>query len=205
MVQVLADVVMPRMVVAGGITGRQIRRNARAESASGFVSVNVVRSRTRRQYDLGTVPRAVTAWQAIEALYEVTEAGGFGFLLEDPKDSDATADTGRVIQVAGVWQLHKRYQVAGGLRYRDRRITRPMGAVRLLVGGVEVAGTVDPDTGIVVYASAPPDDAVLAWVGRFRVPVHFASDDLEWDVVSSGEYLRRLVLAQSIILDEILE
>lgn len=201
--QVLADVVMPRMVLAAGVTGKQQRANTRTEAANGFVGVNIVRRRTKRSFELGTVPRSVEAWNAVEALFEVTDAGAYGFLMEDPKDCIADATAGVVLLSGGIYQLHKRYAVRGTARYLDRKITRPMTGVVLYADGAAVDGTVNVQTGQVTYG-VPPSGA-LTWAGRFYTPVHFASDDLDWDIVSSGGYEQRLVVGPNVLLDEVLE
>lgn len=60
-----------------------------------------------------------------------------------------------------------------------RPITRPeAGTVRVFQNGTRLTSgfTVDHDTGKVTFASIPPSGAVLAWQGKFFVPVRFGSD-----------------------------
>ncbi len=49
-----------------------------------------------------------------------------------------------------------------------------------------------------------PSDA-LTWSGAFYVPVHFASDDLDWDIVRSGPADTRIVAGPQVLLMEVRE
>ncbi|MDH2234577.1 DUF2460 domain-containing protein [Delftia tsuruhatensis] len=142
MVQVLSDVVMPRRVIASGVRGKQIRRNLRTENQGGYTQAAVIWRKTMRQYEFGMVPMLLDQWQAIEGLYEVTDAGAYGFLLEDPKDCKCSPTDGVLLmdQLGGpVGRLGKRYTSAGSTRYRDRVITRPKGQPVVTRNGVAVS------------------------------------------------------------------
>lgn len=61
-----------------------------------------------------------------------------------------------------------------------RDIIKPVAStVQIYVNGVlqEGSGVVDvnPLTGVVTFAIAPADDAVISWIGEFRVPVRFSN------------------------------
>lgn len=204
MVAVLSDVVMPDTVVQAGLRGKNQRRNERARSASGYTQANVLWESTLRRYDLGFVPMLPSQWQTIEGLHEVTEAGAYGFLMRDPKDSTVTHTDGRLSLVsAGVYQLTKRYTSVGSAQYKDRRITRPIASIVIHEAGAPAVGaTVDYDTGLVTYAGAATS---LTWAGSFYVPVHFESDDLDWDLVRGGPADQRLIMGSAIVLAEVRE
>jgi len=51
----------------------------------------------------------------------------------------------------------------------------------------------------------PQFDEALTWSGAFYTPVHFQNDDLDWDLVLSGPVDQRLIMGQSIVLQEIRE
>jgi len=51
----------------------------------------------------------------------------------------------------------------------------------------------------------PQASQALAWTGRFYVPVHFAADDLPWQLVRGGAPDTRLIVGQSITLQEVRE
>ncbi len=173
-ITILADVIMPNNVLSAGVRGKNMRQNQRAMNQAGFVTANIVWTKTLRQYELGTVPMLIAQWQAIEGLHEVTEGGAYGFLMEDPKDNTVSATEG-VLQpmVSGVaagtagagygvptYQLAKRYTSSGSTRTKDRAITRPKGVPVFLRGGSPVtvgsgAGNVayDANTGAVTFVA----------------------------------------------------
>lgn len=208
-ITVYTDVILPSSVLAGGVRGKQIRSNARTGARNGGMQINVNWARTLRQYELGVSPMTVEQWQAIEGLHEVTEGGAFGFLMSDPKDASASLANGRVSLVSGTtYQLQKRYTSAGSTRTKDRKITRPIAADFVLqASGVTVAGanyTLNTVTGRLTIPSAPAA-ATLTWSGSFYVPVHFASDDIDWELVRSGPMEARLMAGPSVTVMEVAE
>lgn len=72
------------------------------------------------------------------------------------------------------FQLIKRY--SRGAHEFFRPITKPVaGTVLIGVDGVATASgwSLDAATGIVTFATAPADGAILTWGGEFHVPVRF--------------------------------
>jgi uncharacterized protein (TIGR02217 family) len=140
-ITVLSDIIIPSSVIAAGVRGKNMRNNTRVTTYNGEQQVNVNWTRTIRQYELGVVPMLIAQWQQIEALYEVTDGGAFGMLLQDPKDDTADASAGKLyprtntanVGTAGLgygvptYNLIKRYGVTGTSLFKDRTITRPKG------------------------------------------------------------------------------
>ncbi len=190
-ITVLADVIVPNSILAGRQT------------------INVNWSRTLRQYEFGFVPLSIEQWATIEAMFEVCEGGAFGMLLADPKDQTVKITEGVATLISGTtYQLHKRTTSAGSTRTKDRRITRPIAAgFDIKVSGVSLTGaqyTLNTVTGVVTIPSAP-SAATLTWSGSFYVPVHFQSDEIDWDMVRSGPYDTRLLAGPTITLSEVRE
>ena len=307
---VYADVILPNSVIAAGVRGRQLRRNTRSVNQGGFNSINVVWQRTLRQFDLGITPMLPAQWQALEALFEVTDAGAFGFLMEDPKDSSTSGGgvlqplgpTGLPVGTVGLgfgvpaYRVAKRYTSIGSSRTKDRAITRPrLAGFALLRDAAPVsigvaAGNIalDTTTGIVTFvpdatsaatsitagattqvvtttnpgtliagqrlflsgfagagaplvnglshvintvtgsgpftftlatvttgaaitvgagqgARYPQASQALTWSGNFFVPVHFANDEIDWDMVRSGSPDARLIVGPTVTLMEVRE
>ena len=306
---VLPDVILSHGAIAAGVRGKNRRSNTRAMDGGGFAKVNINWSRTLRQYELGTVPMLPQEWQQIEALFEATDGGAYGFLLKDPKDATVRAGegllqpwnaaTGAAVGAIGLgfgvptYRLHKRY--AYGARTTDRLITRPIATPAVLRAAAPVtegaaAGNVAHDlatgtvtfvadasqaiasvttgastvltfanaTGMVaamsvgqrVYLSGlsgtaaatlnglshavtgkdvgastltistattglaatggtaakyPQATETLTWTGQFYTPVHFASDDLDWDILRSGPEDTRIIAGPSVTLMEVRE
>ena len=208
-ITVLSDVIAPNSLWAAGVTGRQIRLNARAQNQGGHMKINVVRSRTLRRYEFGTVPLRVQVWQTLEGLYEVTDAGAFGFLVQDPKDNSATHETGRVDLLnagAHTYRLYKRWTSAGSTRTKDRRVTRPRASTfTLQISGVPTTSfTLNDETGVVTIP-ADPLASTVTWAGSFYVPVHFDNDEIDWDLVVAGHADARFATGPQIALMEVFE
>ena len=164
---VYEDVIVPNSVILAGVSGRQMRQNIRTQNQGGYASVNAVRDVTLREYQLGIAPMKVDAWQAIEGLYEITDAGAFGMLLEDPKDSSVTTAQGALQgYMAGVesgtlgfgngtpnYGIRKVYTAAGSSRKSARAVTRLKGTASLLRGGSPV--TIGVSAGNAAISAGP--------------------------------------------------
>jgi uncharacterized protein (TIGR02217 family) len=51
----------------------------------------------------------------------------------------------------------------------------------------------------------PGVGATLTWDGDFYVPVHFANDEIDWEVLVGGTYDNRVVAGPSVVLQEVRE
>jgi uncharacterized protein (TIGR02217 family) len=209
-ITVYADVILPNTLLAAGVRGKQIRSNSRATASNGAQQINVNWARTLRQFELGVVPLDIASWQTIEGLFEVTEGGAFGFLMQDPKDQKVLITEGVATSLTSTtFQLYKTYTSAGSTRTKTRKITRPIAigfdikvsGVSLTVGTQYTLNTV---TGIVTIASAP-SAALITWSGQFYVPVHFANDEIDWDLVRGGQYDTRLMAGPTVTVVEVAE
>jgi len=306
---VLADVQLSDGVIASGVRGKVKRSNTRSVDGGGHPKVNINWRRSIREYELGVVPMLIEHWRQVEALFEATDGGAYGFLMRDPKDSQvgqgegflmawgasgavsgATIGTGHGVPT---YRLHRRYTF--GSRTTDRLITRPMSGVVIRRAAVVVTqgaapsnATVNLDTGTVNFvpdqsqaittitagastvltfpnntgmvAASLVNDRVfitgvtgtagsilnsqshlviardttastltlststagstgasgtafrypqpsqsLTWTGRFWTPVHFASDDLDWEILRSGPEQTRIVAGPAVLLQEVPE
>lgn len=140
-IEIFADVVLPQEIVEAGVSGSQTRANIRGRNQGGFDSVTVMRAVTMRYFQVGIAPMDARLWRLAESIYEITDAGAYGFLMEDPKDSvvasSASSMQGYMLGVqfgnAGfgngcpVYVLQRRYVLPGTSRASYRDITRPVG------------------------------------------------------------------------------
>jgi hypothetical protein len=302
---VYEDVIVPECVIMAGASGKQRRQNDRSVNQGGYATVNVVNDKTLREYLLGVKPMELDLWQEIEGLYEVTDAGAYGMLLKDPKDSSVTVATGALQgYMAGVefgtpgfgngtplYGLRQLKKAASSTRTKAVVRTRPNGTpslfrgsspvtigaapgnaslsaapvyvtfvadasqnvnavtvgattqvtlaaglAGLVIGGrlwlqdltgadaallnnlshqiTNIAGavyTLATNTGGKTINAAgtgkkyPQPDEALTWSGSFHVPVQFAEDDMDWDLIRPGDDEDRLVAGPSIRLIEIRE
>jgi uncharacterized protein (TIGR02217 family) len=51
----------------------------------------------------------------------------------------------------------------------------------------------------------PQPADTLTWSGEFYVPVHFANDEIDWEIVLGGPYTNRLVAGPSVVVQEVRE
>lgn len=210
-ITVLADMVLPNFVISSGVRGKLKRTNSRVEHGeTGYMTVNAHSAQALREYELGTVPMKIEAWERIQAFHEITLGGTYGFLIEDPSDCVVELGGGAIVEMPAIgaapayYQLVRRYVDPGSLRYSDRPITRPQASsVRILnANGTPATGfTFDPLTGRVMGGNP----IALTWSGRFYVPVHFQSDNLDWDLIAPGGYDQRFLAGPSVVLQEIRE
>ena len=150
---VLEDVILDECIFLAAASGRQSRQNDRTANQGGFATVNVVRDVTLRQFNLGVKAMLVEDWKEIEGVYEVTDAGAYGFLIKDPKDQEVLTSEG-VLQgyMSGVefgtagfgngtptYGLRKLYKAQSSTRTRARPITRPNSTPAIKRGGTPVA------------------------------------------------------------------
>ena len=204
-ITVLASSLLPNGIIeAAGLKGKSMRRNDRVSTSSGAQSANILWTQSLREYEFGFIPMKRSIWQQIEALFEITQGGAYGFLLKDPKDSSATAGEGVVTALTSTtFQLWKRYSTPAitGTTF-DRKITRPQNGTLVIT---PTPDSIDYDTGIITIVSAPGAGSV-SWAGNFYVPVHFQNDMIDWAMVAPNtDPDSRYIVGPNILLEEIRE
>jgi len=188
-ITILNDVILPEIVMAAGVRGRQVRKNERTQTINGSVEVNVQWDYTLREFEVGYIPMLPAAWAAIEGLFEVTDAGAFGFLMLDPKDSGVSASQGKLIAYndgfpvgtmgTGYGEpehyLFKRYTSVGSAQYRDRPIGRPLTPVITRAGSPVTVGAspgniaIDANAGKVTFVADASQAIASITVGASTV------------------------------------
>ena len=222
-ITVLPDIIIPSSVIAAGVRGKNMRNNTRVSTYNGEQQVNVNWTRTIRQYELGVVPMQIAQWQQIEALYEVTDGGAYGMLMRDPKDDTVDASVGKLfprannvnVGTAGVgygvptYNLMKRYGVTGTSRFKDRKITRPLGIPVIYKNGVPLTlGTADGQftfnsaTGVVTINSTGSSVGVAAIAGASTVITFSSSAFVALFAVGDRLWLQSVVGTSATVLNE---
>lgn len=176
------DVVFP-VHVSKGTTGGPDWPADIVTLASGHEERNTKWSAPLRTYDAAYGVRRPNEAYDILKLYYAAMGRMRGFRLLDWTDyrsgAPATAPTatdqglGTGDGETTAFQLTKRYSFAG---YSfDRAIAKPYGTTLIAVNGVATptGWSIDTATGIVTFAAAPAEGAVLSWGGQFHVPVRF--------------------------------
>ena len=185
--------------LAFGSTGGIERRTEVVTLASGFERRATPWAHGRRRYLIGAGLRSLDDVAVLVAFFEARRGRLHGFRFRDfidfrscapsasisPLDQRLGEGTGAAVS----FQLLKLY---GDV---ERPIRKPLdGSVRIAVDGVETgAFALDPPTGVVTLAEAPPEGAVVTAGFAFDTPVRFDTDRI--DVTLEGFEAGRLVAA----------
>jgi uncharacterized protein (TIGR02217 family) len=179
------------LALSFGASGGPERRTEIALLGSGREQRNTPWSASRRRYDLTGAVRTLDDLHTLIAFFEARRGKLYGFRFRDPLDFKScrpSAAPGPLDQAIAVgdgamrsFQLTKFYGDAAGAF--ARAIRKPVaGSVRVAVAGVELTGaafSVDVQTGLVTFATAPAAGAAVNAGFVFDTPVRFDSDRLD--------------------------
>ena len=176
--------------ISRGARGGPERRTQVVELASGDEERNASWANSRRRYDVAYGIRRADDLAAVVAFFEARNGRLFGFRFKDWADyksslpSQAITPTDQQIGTGTgalkTFQLAKRY--TSGAQTWTRTIAKPVNAtVRLALGTVEqMSGwTLDANTGVVTFSTAPCSGVIIRAGFEFDVPVRFDSDSLD--------------------------
>ena len=135
----------------------------------------------RCEYDVGYAARDKALLSAVIKLYRDRQGAAFPFRFKDWNDFEVTdAEIGTGDGDLTAFQLVKRYDLVFEV---IRVIQLPVeGTVEITVGGDpidEADFTVDYNTGMLTFDTAPAADEVITATFEFDVPVRFADDALK--------------------------
>lgn len=175
------------------------------QSIDGQVSANQDWQDPLHPFDISFAVRTVSDFALVKAHFMQVRGQAKAFPFKDYTDFEATATDGKLLTLAGAavsgdgtYYLHKRY--GSGASAFDRRITRPDTPVQVLrtrsgnTTNITGAGaTVTYTTGAVAITGHVSGDT-YAWAGTFKLPVRYATDQLNAVIVNrepgaSGEHL----------------
>lgn len=185
------------LAISFGSSGGPERRTDVVLLASGHEERNSRWADSRRRYNAGTGVRSVEALHTLIGFFEERRGRFHGFRWRDRSDwkscspGETAAATDQAIGIGdgatATFQLVKRY--GGGFAPYERAVVKPVdGSVAIAVDGMEqIPGTdftIDHATGIVTFATAPAEGAVISAGFEFDVPVRFDSDRLDINLAS---------------------
>ena len=190
------DIRFPANLSFGALGGPE-RRTEIVTLASGFEERNTPWEHSRRRYDAGMGLRSLDDLEALIAFFEARRGPLHAFRWKDWADwksSIPSQPTTPVDQRLGfgdgvtlTFQLRKRYW-SGDEDYH-RPIRKPVfGTVTVAIAddqkveGVEF--TVDHDTGIITFVTAPDIGALVTAGFEFDVPVRFDTDRIAVSLAS---------------------
>ena len=187
--------------ISRGSSGGPRRRTDIVTLRSGYEERNSVWADSRREYDAGLGIRDIDDLHKVLEFFEARLGRLYGFRWKDWADykscapnkavkrDDQTIGTGDGAETQ--FQLIKAY-TSGPTTY-TRAIKKPVsGTVLVEVNGSLVDGadySVNPETGIVTFNSAPANTQVIKAGYEFDVPVRFTNDhiDVTVDLFSAGQ------------------
>jgi uncharacterized protein (TIGR02217 family) len=193
------DVEFPRNISYGS-SGGIVHNTAVIELPSGKEQ-RISRSGTPRAvFDVAYAIKRMADLVTVRDFQRARQGRAHSFRYWDPLDystastqtpwNDDTVDPGHSDSIIGTgdgstttFQLAKHY-VSGSVT-RSRAITKPIsGTVRVSLGGVEqMSGwSVNTDTGVVTFTSAPGNGVVVRAGFKFNVAVRFEDDELNVSV-----------------------
>lgn len=176
--------------ISRGARGGPERRTQIVELASGDEERNARWANSRRRYDVAYGIRRADDLAAVVAFFETRNGRLYGFRYKDWADYKSGLPSQPVTALdqkigtgdgsTNSFALVKRY--ASGGQSWARSIVKPVsGTVRVAVSGIEQASgwTVDGETGIVTFATAPSAGLPITAGFEFDVPVRFDTDILD--------------------------
>jgi uncharacterized protein (TIGR02217 family) len=171
----------PEAIAYGAVGGPQFSTHV-VESVAGYESRQQQWPLGPAVYDLSLTNRSAALTQALIAFFRCCAKGqahGFRFRDFQPGEDRGTQEVlGYGNGTLRQFQLIKHYSI-GGLAYK-RTITKPVGETISVWFGETLLDpgsySVDTVTGLLTFASPPPQDAIVRASYRFDVPVRFATD-----------------------------
>jgi len=169
--------------LAFGARGGPRRQVAITTLSNGQEHRNAAQQFSRRVYDAGTALRSVTDVYALLNFFEARQGPLHAFRFKDPLDYKSSAINkpitsldqllGQGDGVQTSFQLSKSYSDASG--GTTRVITKPIeGSIIVAVDGqADTDFTVDTQSGILTFETAPPAGASITAGFEFDVPVRF--------------------------------
>ena len=194
--------------ISFGARGGPMWRTQRVVTLSGRRWVDRQWSYPLHRYNVAHAIKTNADFEAIRAFFYTVSGSYDGFRFKDWADFTATRTNSRLVVAAGSpteWQLNRVYAV--GSREFLRPIAKPCATPSPVVyrtrgGSTTVASaTVDTTTGLATIVGHVLGDT-YTWAGEFDVPVAFADDAMQAEIVDHGpeDYLIRW---DSIVVEEL--
>ena len=132
---------------------------------------------------------------ASQALSSITTGASTTLTFSDSVGMYAAMSVGQLVFVSGVSG-----SAAALINGMSHVVTSKSGSSIV----VSTNTTGKSGTGGTAFKYPQPSES-MAWSGRFYVPVNFATDEFDWNLVAGGLDASRLYIGPSLQLDEILE
>lgn len=194
--------------ISFGARGGPVWKTTRVRTTSGRQWTNREWDYPLHRYQVAHAVKTNADFELVRSLFYVVAGGYEGFRFKDWSDYEATLDNSRLVLRDGsptLWQLSRVY--TSGPREFVRPIYKPCAdpapQVYRTRSGITtlITASVDTTTGFATFSGHVSGDT-YRWVGEFDVPVTFADDELDSEIVDDGgdDFLIRW---PSIVLEEI--
>ncbi len=179
------------MPLALAASGGPERRVEVVPLAGGGEARNAVWAGSRRRWEIGSAVTSLASLQTLTAFFEARGGRLHGFRFRDRLDDRSGlpgADVSPLDQVIATGDgATASFSLTKAYGDWQRRIWKPVaGSVRGAVDGAEVGVTADPVTGVVTFADAPAEGAVVTAGFLFDCPVRFDTDRLDVNLEAFG-------------------
>lgn len=175
-----------------GVTGGPRFSTTRTTAQNGFSAKQRNWQYPLQSYQAAQAVQSEADFEAVRAFFYNVYGGYDGFRFKDWSDYRVPAGKGVIItRDDGLKQLARAYTY--GARTFTRPIAKPVAGTVVITGG----GVLDYTTGIVT-GGAP-----TAWTGEFDVPVEFAEDLMDVEIVNKSSSKGMFLSWASLQLTEI--
>ncbi|MCR9212558.1 MAG: DUF2460 domain-containing protein [Proteobacteria bacterium] len=174
------DVRFPTTVSYGAVGGPRFSTTVQIMN-SGHEQRNINWAQARREFTVDLRPSRGAEWTAVLDFFHARWGRAYGFRLKDFSDFTLPQQSiGSGNGTSSEFQIYKRYTDAALDAPPYDRVLKKIvaGTVSVSLAGVVQSGgwSVDVDTGIVSFDTAPEADVDIAVECEFDVPVRFDTD-----------------------------
>lgn len=173
------EVRFPETISYGSSGGPQFNTTV-LELSSGYEQRNVNWVAARARYNVAHGIRSRADMDTLIAFFRARQGRARGFRFKDWSDYTITSQTiGTANGVLQQFQIIKDY--TSGSQTYTRTITKPVsGSLAFTVnGGAPGLNTVNYNTGVITFSSAPPAGDIVVTSCEFDVPVRFDIDRMD--------------------------
>ena len=166
------DVNFP-LSLAFGASGGPMRQTEIITLANGLEQRNTGQANSRRKYDAGVGIKSLSDMHLLVSFFEARRGQLYSFRFRDPVDYYADGLIGTGDGQTTEFQLSKTYADSAGSW--QRIITKPVaGSLTVALNAQSTTEfSIDYNTGLLVFATAPASGVIVSASFEFDVPVRF--------------------------------
>lgn len=170
------NVRFPTAISYGAVGGPKFSTTVQTLN-SGYEQRNINWADARREYQFDVSPARQESWEALLAFFHARRGRAYGFRLKDFADYKLVQ--GYVGTGDGVERTFQTVKLYGEIHPYTRRLTRLVaGTVSVFLDDTAQFGgwSVNENTGVISFVTAPAEGVVIKVSAEFDVPVRFDTD-----------------------------